>query len=78
MNIDKRRLYHLDWYLIINGLAILLVGLINLISATRSIEVGPYMLFIKQLVAVFIGIILIAVITAHDYRLIAGYSNTGT
>jgi rod shape determining protein RodA len=74
MNIDKRRLYHLDWYLIINGLAILLVGLINLISATRSIEVGPYMLFIKQLVAVFIGIILIALITAYDYRLIAGYS----
>jgi rod shape determining protein RodA len=74
MNIDKRRLYHLDWYLIINGLAILLVGLINLISATRSIEAGPYMLFIKQLVAVLIGAILIAVVTAYDYRLIAGYS----
>jgi rod shape determining protein RodA len=74
MYVDRRRLYHLDWYLIINGLAILFVGLINLISATRSIESGPYMLFTKQLVAIFVGFILIAVVTAYDYRLIAGYS----
>jgi rod shape determining protein RodA len=74
MNIDKRRLFHLDWYLIINGLALLLVGLVNLISATRSIEAGPYMLFIKQLVAIFIGVILIVVVTAYDYRLIAANS----
>lgn len=74
MRIDKRRLYHLDWYLIINGLALLFVGLVNLISATRSIEAGPYMLFTKQLVAIFIGLILVAVITSYDYRLIAGYS----
>ena len=41
MYIDKRRLYHLDWYLILNGLAILAIGMMNLISATRSIEGGP-------------------------------------
>ena len=35
MYIDKRRLYHLDWYLILNGLAILFVGMVNLISASQ-------------------------------------------
>jgi len=36
MRIDKRRYYHLDWYLIINGLLIFGIGLLNLVSATSS------------------------------------------
>jgi rod shape determining protein RodA len=74
MHIDKRRLYHLDWYLIVNGLALIAVGMINLISATRSIDSGPYNLLIKQLIAMGIGIVAIVVIVSYDYRVIAGYA----
>jgi rod shape determining protein RodA len=74
MYIDKRRLYHLDWYLILNGLAIVFVGMVNLISASRSIEGGPYTLLMKQMVALLVGICVIFLILAYDYHLIASYS----
>ncbi|OPY63489.1 MAG: Rod shape-determining protein RodA [Syntrophorhabdaceae bacterium PtaU1.Bin034] len=74
MYIDKRRLYHLDWYLILNGLALLGIGIINLISATRSFESGPYNLLIKQLAAFAVGLVLLFFILSYDYRLISSYS----
>ncbi len=74
MRIDKRRLYHLDWYLIINGLALFAVGILNLISATTSFYSSSYNFIIKQLVAFFIGIIIIFVVTYYDYRVIANHS----
>ena len=74
MHIDKRRLYHLDWYLILNGLAILFIGMVNLVSAARSIEGGPYNLVLKQMAALVVGICIIFLILSYDYRLIAGYS----
>ncbi|MGD0229455.1 MAG: rod shape-determining protein RodA [Syntrophorhabdales bacterium] len=74
MHIDKRRLYHLDWYLVLNGLALLVIGMINLVSATRSIETGPYNLLIKQMVALCMGIAILFLVLSYDYRLIAGYS----
>ena len=74
MKLDKRRLYHLDWYLIINGLAIFAVGLLNLFSATSSFYSGSYNFLIKQLIAFAIGIFLIVIIVQYDYRLIAEYS----
>ena len=74
MHIDKRRLYHLDWFLILNGLALLAVGMVNLISATRSIESGPYNLLLKQVVALFLGIAVLFLILSYDYRVIAGYA----
>ncbi|MEO0250470.1 MAG: FtsW/RodA/SpoVE family cell cycle protein, partial [candidate division WOR-3 bacterium] len=74
MHIDKRRFYHLDWYLIGNGLALIAVGMLNLVSATRSLDGGPYNLLVKQLAALFIGLMAAAVIMAYDYRLLAAYS----
>lgn len=74
MRIDKRRLYHLDWYLIINVAALIVIGLVNLISATRSIESGPYSLLVKQLVALVLGFIVIVIVCSYDYRLTASYS----
>ncbi len=74
MYIDKRRLYHLDWFLILNGLAILAIGLMNLVSASRSIDGGSYGLVAKQLVAFLVGVVVLCLILAYDYRLIAGYS----
>lgn len=74
MYIDKRRLYHIDWFLILNGLAILAVGLMNLVSASRSVDGGSYGLVVKQVMALFVGVAILCLILAYDYRLIAGYS----
>ena len=74
MHIDKRRFYHLDWYLICNGFALIAVGMLNLVSATRSIDSGPYNLLIKQLAALLVGLVAVAIVLAYDYRRIAGYS----
>ncbi len=74
MHIDKRRLYHLDWYLILNGLALLVIGMVNLVSATRSIDSGPYNLLIKQMMAFAAGVGVMFLILAYDYRLTASYA----
>ena len=42
MRIDKRRYYHLDWYLILNGLFIFGIGMMNLVSATSSFSSGSW------------------------------------
>ncbi len=74
MKIDKRRLYHLDWYLIINGLILFAIGIFNLVSATTSFYSGSYNFIMKQLVAFLAGVILILVIIQYDYRVIANHS----
>jgi len=74
MGIDKRKVYHLDWYLIFNGLAIFLIGIVNLISATSSFYSSSYSYIIKQFVAFVIGIGLIVFILHYDYRVIVRQS----
>jgi rod shape determining protein RodA len=71
MRIDKRRLYHLDWFLILNGMILFGIGILNLVSATSSFYVGSYNFIIKQLAAFAIGVIIILVILHFDYRVIA-------
>ncbi len=70
MRIDKRRLYHLDWFLICNGLVLFGIGILNLVSATSSFYAGSTNFIIKQLAAFVIGLILILVILHFDYRVI--------
>ncbi len=74
MKIDKRRMYHLDWYLIINGLILFAIGILNLLSATTSSYGGSYNFILKQLIAFSIGLILIFVIIQYDYKIIANNS----
>ena len=74
MRIDKRRLYHLDWFLIINGLALFGIGILNMVSATSSFYSGSYNFIIKQLAAFVIGLIIILIILHFDYRVIAHQS----
>jgi rod shape determining protein RodA len=71
VKVDKRKLYHLDWYLIINGFALFAIGIMNLVSATTSFYSGSYNFIIKQLIAFSIGIVVIGVIINFDYRTIA-------
>jgi len=71
VKVDKRKLYHLDWYLIINGCALFAIGILNLVSATSSFYSGSFNFIIKQLIAFSVGIVLIAIIVNFDYRTIA-------
>ena len=71
VKVDKRKLYHLDWYLIINGLALFAIGIMNLVSATSSFYSGSFNFIIKQLVAFSFGVVLISIIVNFDYRTIA-------
>ena len=71
VKVDKRKLYHLDWYLIINGFALFAIGIMNLVSATSSFYSGSFNFIIKQLIAFFVGIVLISIIVNFDYRTIA-------
>lgn len=71
MKIDKRRFYHLDWYLVINGLILFGIGIMTLISATSG---DSHTFLIKQLIAFALGIVLILIITYYDYRVIADQS----
>ncbi|MGA3173897.1 MAG: rod shape-determining protein RodA [Syntrophorhabdales bacterium] len=74
MRIDRRRLYHLDWYLILNGLILLAIGFVNLASATRSIDTGLYNLLLKQGMAFCLGVAVLLLVLSYDYRLIASHS----
>jgi hypothetical protein len=74
MRIDKRRFYHLDWYLILNGLLIFGIGMMNLISATSSFSSGSWNFIIKQLIAFVLGLGLMLVVMYYDYRMIASHS----
>ncbi len=74
MRIDKRKYYHLDWYLITLSLALFLIGITNLISATSSFSSTSYTFIIKQLMAFIIGVVLVGIIVSYDYRLIASQS----
>jgi rod shape determining protein RodA len=74
VRVDKRKLYHLDWYLIINGAVLLGIGIMNLISATSSFYIGSYNFILKQLVAFVVGVVLVFVILSFDYRVIARHS----
>jgi rod shape determining protein RodA len=71
MRIDKRKFYHLDWYLIILSFALFTIGIVNLFSATSSFYSGSYNYIIKQLVAFVVGIVFIGIIIYYDYRVIA-------
>ena len=74
MQIDKRRLYHLDWFLIVNGFVLFGIGILNLVSATSSFYSGSSNFIIKQLAAFGVGLVLIFVILHFDYRVITDQS----
>jgi len=64
--IDKRRLHHLDLYLIANVLAIFCIGMFNLFSATSSF--GSKTFLAKQIFAFLLGSIFVLILLYFDYR----------
>lgn len=71
MIIDRRKAHHIDWFLVINGLLLFAVGMMNLVSATTSVNSDSYGFIIKQLAAFVLGIGVIIAILRIDYRTIA-------
>jgi len=66
--VDRRRLHYLDSHLIVIGLALFLVGMMNLFSATSSFSGSSYNFVLKQFIASMIGVGAITVILRFDYK----------
>lgn len=75
MRIDSRRLQHIDWFLVINGLMIFGIGLLNLVSATSGFYSGSLNFIVKQLIAFCAGLFAIALIAKVDHKTMAEYAH---
>jgi len=60
------RLRHLDWVLLLTVLALSLIGTLLVWSATRG--AGSHTYVVKQLVNIVIGLVLLTIVSALDYR----------
>jgi rod shape determining protein RodA len=65
-------LRHLDWVLLLTVLALSGIGLLLVWSATRGADPRTY--FVKQLLAVVVGLILLLATSALDYRKLRMYA----
>ena len=70
MKIDRRLIYNFDWMLLLFVLLIVAVGVLNLYSAGYGISGEPYL---KQIRWVFLGLFVMVLTFAFDYRWIARY-----
>jgi rod shape determining protein RodA len=70
MKIDRRLIYNFDWMLLLFVLLIVGVGILNLYSAGYGISGEPYL---KQIRWVFLGLFVMVLTFAFDYRWIARY-----
>lgn len=72
--IDRRLLTNIDWMLVGFVLAVSLLGILNIYSATSSYKVvgAPY--YIKQLNWLFLGMCIALVISSIDYHLFEDFS----
>jgi rod shape determining protein RodA len=70
MKIDRRLIFNFDWMLLLLVLLIVCVGIVNLYSAGYGISGEPYL---KQIRWVFLGLFVMFLTFAFDYRWIARY-----
>jgi rod shape determining protein RodA len=65
---DRRLFTHFDWVLISLALALALVGIINLYSATSSLETQLTPIYLKQLYWIGLGLLIALATCLFDYR----------
>jgi rod shape determining protein RodA len=70
MMFDRRLLQNFDWVLLSLLIIIGSISLINLYSATYTIDAGASQIFIKQLYWYLIGFALLLMMTVFDYHLL--------
>jgi len=74
MMIDRRLLAHFDWTLLGITLLIATIGLINLYSTTSGIETSGSPFYLKQMIWLLIGLIVMILITFIDYRIYSDFA----
>jgi rod shape determining protein RodA len=68
---ERRLYYHIDWSLLAALLALCLIGLVNIYSATG----GPTTIFQTQIYAILLGLAALVVCLSIDYRSLADRSH---
>src|ERR1044072_8757903 len=68
---ERRLHFHIDWALVIALMALCLIGLANIYSATG----GPTSIYVTQIYGIVLGLIALAICLAIDYRTLADKSH---
>lgn len=74
MMIDRRLLVHFDWTLLGITLLIASIGLINLYSMTSGMETSGSPFYLKQLIWLLIGLIVMILIAFTEYRVYSDFA----
>ncbi|MGB9629300.1 MAG: rod shape-determining protein RodA [Thermodesulfobacteriota bacterium] len=74
MMIDRRLLVHFDWTLLGITLLISTIGLINLYSTTSGMETSGYPFYLKQMIWLLIGLIVMVIIAFIEYRIYSDFA----
>jgi rod shape determining protein RodA len=74
MQIDRRLFIHFDWTLLGIVLAIALIGILNLYSATAKMEMAGTPLYLKQMFWLLIGLAMMGTIAFIEYRFYSDFA----
>jgi rod shape determining protein RodA len=74
MQIDRRLFLHFDWTLLGIVLAIALIGILNLYSATAKMEMSGTPLYLKQIFWLLIGLAMMVTIAFVEYRFYSDFA----
>jgi len=74
MMIDRRLFAHFDWRILGLTLAIAIMGLLNLYSITSNIEQGGTPIYTKQILWLFIGLVIMVFVAFIEYRLYSDFA----
>jgi len=74
MQIDRRLFMHFDWTLLGIVLAIALIGILNLYSATAKMEMSGTPLYLKQMFWLLIGLAMMVTIAFVEYRFYSDFA----
>jgi len=69
--IDRRLIQNFDWYLILFTLTLIIIGVLNIYSATYQTEEGLRTpIYMKQIYWAAIGLLFLIVVVVFDYHLL--------
>ena len=75
---ERRPVRHIDWFLVVLSIALSIVGLVLLYSATnqtlRQDGLDPFTRVTKQAVTIGIGLVVLVVMVSFDYRFLKIYA----
>jgi rod shape determining protein RodA len=72
----ERRLYHhIDWAMVGAIVALCLIGLAQIYSATSPVDGGASSIFFTQIWAILLGLVVLAIVLGFDYRSLADKSH---